>query len=391
MGTIKLSRVAALATFSTIGALVAWSGTVGGLVAAPLLVLAWRNARSKLEAFVVCLAYYLAGGRGLFRGASVFFGDDSGLPPWLSGVSIWITPSVMLAAAWAIAWSTSHRGVRIMCVLLVVSLPPLGVFGWCNPITSAGALFPGMGWVGLALTVSVLYMLAQHKRPLFASLPFAVLALAVNLLYHAPSPVQWVGVDTHIGSARDAFGEFDRLQALKEALASSRVQHPNAAVFVLPELVGGDWSMNRIWWNSEAAELASSGQTALIGAYLPRARNQRYVNALVSIGAARDLVLVDRVPVPISMWMPFTNTGALAYWAHSGVADVGGKRVATLICYEQLLVWPALVSAAYSPDIYVGSANDWWARNTSIPSIQREVTGAWARLFGKPFVWAHNV
>lgn len=149
--------------------------------------------------------------------------------------------------------------------------------------------------------------------------------------------------------------------------------------------------MNRIWWNSEAADLASSGQTALIGAYLPRARNQRYVNALVSIGAERDLVLVDRVPVPISMWMPFTNTGALAYWAHSGVADVGGKRVATLICYEQLLVWPALVSAAYSPDIYVGSANDWWARNTSIPSIQREVTGAWARLFGKPFVWAHNV
>lgn len=98
-----------------------------------------------------------------------------------------------------------------MCVLLIVSLPPLGVFGWCNPITSAGALFPGMGWMGLALTISILYMLAQHKRPLFASLPFAVLALAVNLLYHAPSPVQWVGVDTHIGSARDAFGEFDRL------------------------------------------------------------------------------------------------------------------------------------------------------------------------------------
>nr|WP_241265399.1 nitrilase-related carbon-nitrogen hydrolase [Burkholderia cenocepacia] len=274
---------------------------------------------------------------------------------------------------------------------MVVSLPPLGIFGWANPITSAGALFPGMGWAGLALTVSILYVLAHHKRPLFASLPFVVFALAVNLLYRAPSPVQWVGVDTHIGSARDSFGEFDRLQAVKEALASSRLQHPDAVVFVLPELVGGDWSMNRIWWDSEATELTSSGQTALIGAYLPRAQNRRYVNALVSIGAERDRVLVDRVPVPISMWQPFAGTGALAYWTHSGVADVGGKRIATLICYEELLVWPALVSSAYSPDIYVGSANDWWARDTSIPAIQREATSAWARLFGKPFVWAHNV
>lgn len=93
MGTIKLSRMTALTTFSAIVALAAWSGTIGGLIAAPLLVLAWRHARSRLEAFAVCLAYYLAAGRGLFRGASVFFGEDSRIPPWLSGAAIWITPA----------------------------------------------------------------------------------------------------------------------------------------------------------------------------------------------------------------------------------------------------------------------------------------------------------
>ncbi|CAB3755909.1 nitrilase-related carbon-nitrogen hydrolase [Paraburkholderia humisilvae] len=327
----------------------------------------------------------------MFHGAGVFFGDDSALPAWLLGALMWLVPSIILAVVWALAWGRSRQGVRVLCALLVLSVPPIGVFGWANPVTSAGALFPGLGWIGLALTVGLLYVLAQHARPALAALPFVLLAAVVNLSYRAPSVDRWIAVDTHIGSARDAFGEFDRLQALKAALANARAQNPHAVTFVLPELVGGDWSMNRIWWDHEAVDLAAHGQTVLVGAYLPQDKNRRYVNALVSIGADRDQVLVDRVPVPISMWRPLSNTGAIAYWAHGGVARVGGKRAAALICYEELLIWPALLSAAQSPDIFVGSANDWWARGTSIPAIQREATATWARLFGKPFVWAHNV
>ena len=50
---------------------------------------------------------------------------------------------------------------------------------------------------------------------------------------------------------------------------------------------------------------------------------------------------------------------------------VQGRPVAGLICYEQLLVWPALVSLAHNPQVIVAPSNAWWSRDTSIPDIQR--------------------
>jgi hypothetical protein len=114
------------------------------------------------------------------------------------------------------------------------------------------------------------------------------------------------------------------------------------------------------------------------------------VNALFAIGADGNRTFVDRVPVPVSMWKPWATGGADAFWRDAGAHDFAGTRIATLICYEQLLVWPILHSLAHDPKIIVGAANDWWARDTSISSIQREATGAWGRLFKIPVIWARN-
>ena len=69
---------------------------------------------------------------------------------------------------------------------------------------------------------------------------------------------------------------------------------------------------------------------------------------------------------------------------------VAGKRAAILICYEQLLVWPILASAAENPDILLGVANDYWAEGTSINAIQGACLHAWSRLFNIPLFLATN-
>ena len=103
----------------------------------------------------------------------------------------------------------------------------------------------------------------------------------------------------------------------------------------------------------------------------------------------------ERMPVPVSMWQPWLSligppSGARADFFANPVVQVGTARVATLICYEQLLVWPVLQSALGSPNVIVAPANGWWTSGTDIVAIQVAATIAWGRLFDLPIVIAVN-
>ena len=82
--------------------------------------------------------------------------------------------------------------------------------------------------------------------------------------------------------------------------------------------------------------------------------------------------------------------GARATFFADPVVEIAGRRVAPLICYEQLLVWPILQSALYRPDAIVAIANAWWATGTSVPAIQTASVTAWSRLFGASLVTSFN-
>jgi hypothetical protein len=70
--------------------------------------------------------------------------------------------------------------------------------------------------------------------------------------------------------------------------------------------------------------------------------------------------------------------------------EVGTTRIAPLICYEQLIVWPVLQSMLHSPAIIVATGNGWWTEGTSIVGIQKASVAAWAKLFDLPVVMAFN-
>ena len=99
----------------------------------------------------------------------------------------------------------------------------------------------------------------------------------------------------------------------------------------------------------------------------------------------------QRMPVPISMWRPFTTAGVQLHLTGPAILQVEGQRVAVLICYEQLLTWPILTSLIGKPTVIVAVANDYWARGTTIPELQRSAVRAWARLMSIPYVSATNL
>jgi apolipoprotein N-acyltransferase len=160
-------------------------------------------------------------------------------------------------------------------------------------------------------------------------------------------------------------------------------------VIVLPESIGGLWfEVPEAFWKEG---LASSGdKTVLLGAAVGEG-DGRSANILLSVTRTGSKVIYrQRMPVPLTMWRPWTSDGTHAYWFENPVVDVAGERAAVLICYEQVIVWPILFSMAGRPTVVVAIANDWWAGHSTIPAIQRNCVLAWCRLFGTPLVTATN-
>jgi apolipoprotein N-acyltransferase len=112
---------------------------------------------------------------------------------------------------------------------------------------------------------------------------------------------------------------------------------------------------------------------------------------VVIVRGHENTIFDQRIPVPVSMWRPFSRSGVQLHPAGPAVLTLAGERAAVLICYEQLLTWPILTSLLGKPTVIVAVANDYWARGTTIPAFQLTAVRAWARLMALPYVSATNI
>jgi hypothetical protein len=371
---------------------VGWNGSVVAMLGLPLLVRIWYMAPSRHVAFLAILTYYLVSDRGLLRGAAVFFSDPLQKPSLLTGLMIWIAPSILLALTWATLWGRRFPVCRLIATLLFISLPPIGIVGWANPITAAGAWFPGSGWCGLIAFLFFLSLLVSAVVWWWYGM-MAVLtciAIVMNATYVAPESKGWTVVNTRFHPSKDDAGEYLRMRQLLVIVDRKVAQAEPGSVIVLPEAIGGNRETNEPFWNWLGEAARRKKVTILVGAQRTVDGSMQYVNGLYSIGLEEGIVIPSRMPVPISMWMPLSRRGAVAAWGHPGVTQVHGQIMAHLVCYEQLLIWPVLRSMIESPQVLVGVTNGWWATRTSISKIQRQVVNAWGRLFVVPVVFAIN-
>lgn len=148
-------------------------------------------------------------------------------------------------------------------------------------------------------------------------------------------------------------------------------------------------------WTTATAEfwsgaITGSGKTLLVGAGTPLPGTRLYNNSIVILSENGHAAVHQRIPVPGGMWNPFRRDGFTMNLFAPGAADVGGQRVAVLICYEQLLVWPMLRSAVERPTLLIAPSNEVWTAGTRVPVIQHACVRAWARLFGLPLISAIN-
>ena len=343
----------------------------------------WSLAGSRVGASVIATAYFLGASRGLPEGVSIFFGSDL-----LIGLALWVAASLVFVGVHAACWTKQmgwKRPCRYLLANVLMSLPPLGIVGWANPVTAAGILLPGWGWWGLAVAFALLMATTTKFRWSAVALIGMLSASSATTWANPASPSGWRGIDTDFAGAREQYADFFQQRATIELVRAAAAD--GARVIVLPESAFGIWTptTEALWTRS----LLAFPVTVIGGGVV--LSDAGYENLMIAVNSQRsDIVYRQRMPVPVSMWQPWATGSAAADFFGSASVDLDGVRLAVLLCYEQLLVWPVLQSALFHPDTLVATGNGWWTGPTTILPIQEAATVAWARLFNLPLTIAYN-
>jgi hypothetical protein len=396
-----------------------------GIIAAIAMPALGLSQESRYGGFSAALSYYGAALWPLIPGARNFFGPDVSA---LVAIALWVVSSILLALPWALVWSPVQCQAlwRAPVGVALMVIPPLGIIGWASPLTAAGILFPGMAWSGLLFCAVSSGCLAVW--PLRTAGVLAAVSIACNIGFPEPRRLpEWKAINTTFGAiahgSENSIAEHQAAQWIQQqALTAS------AKVIVFPETVVPTWTLaTDAFWQQTFDRLRSSGKTILVGARIPIPSRKvspsrydfstdlaalngtprsiipalaseaapiteppfAYENAVILRGAETG-AFKQRIPVPIAMWNPLKTTAARLNLYGSGAIDIHGERAAVLICYEQLLTWPVLLSMAERPTVLIALANDHWATDTPIPRFQLSAVRAWARLFRLPYLSAVN-
>ncbi len=412
---LVLPRIAGAAVLGWIWEYGHW-GVVLSIVLIPLVIM----GRGKLDRYGVALAYYLAGSHGIPGGAVVFFGHGH----LVEGIFLWLTSSALLAAGWAFA----DRPWRVVAVLVIDALPPLGFLDWLSPLAGAGVLLPGLGWPGLLLFLVAAFWVAWLTKRLavrqddawnlsiHGMTSIALFMAVVNFAYHpSPVPVGWVGIGQRVGPVTpDMMADLQRNQQWITH-AETVADQKNTQVALLPEGM-------MTWWTGNADEVANGvpkGQIWLVGASVPvgpalmadgieavrgggwekrGAGTSRGITSRFTHNHGARLLFISPFPVPVSMWHPWhqghgyvraDGVGFEAGWWEPA-REIDDVRAWASICYDQLLPWVWMEGVLQSPQVILATNNEWWAKGSGIPRIQAATAWAWARLIGVPVVEAEN-
>lgn len=383
------------------------------LTPAIIFPLVWLCSDTRLKAFVLALTYYIFASRGLYLSAPVFFGEGSKV----ASIFLWWGSAISLSLPWALLYgSTEQHGTistnrsalniishifgRLLLIAVLLTVPPLGYWGWANPLVAAGNLFPGTGYIGFLLLILAWsftgYVIIKKNNIAAVTLIGGVLLaqglIFVPLIYGDAQPAPgWTGIQTKFdrlaSGSDDSIGEYDRYRWLQDKIYTTKGKY-----IVLPETVAGKWSdTTEQIWQPLTDIFAAQGRTYLVGGEVQQIGSYKYYNVVKIRGVNNDEIK-QRMPVPYSMWRPWNkHFGAIPAWTEKRIVEIDQQKVAILICYEPYLMFPPLVSFSAFPDILVCVSNSWWSKNSSLPALSDQNVKSWSLLFGVPYVISKNL
>lgn len=360
----------------------AWSGLPYALGLSILLLWLWSAPR-RSESAAGVYGYYLAAAFSLWPGSASFF-DSNAL-----GLAIWVLVPAILTAPWAWLWRPRPSWWRGPMALVLTALPPLGIIGFYSPFTSAGELWPGTGWFGLAAVAITAAFVG--RRATAVGVAVIVAACGINLWSsEAQLPAGWVAIssaDGGRGYGRTGFSDQEKFFAFERLF--ERANAAEGRVILFPESAVPEYTpLAEEFFKRDFQQLAEAGKTVIFGADIPQ--EEGLFNGLLVRGTAYG-EWHQRISVPGVMWRPWDRTSSThANFAGPHTIVIAGERVSPFICYELSLVWPVLLAQLERPTLIAVASNTYWAKGTPANRQFLAVGRAWGRLFHVPTLTAIN-
>lgn len=329
----------------------------------------------------------------VLRPVSDILGDDV----ILEQTSAFVLLGLTSAAPWLIIHGQGKvRLITSIMACCLAILPPFGTLAAPNPFMVAGYLFPDTGVMGLLLVASFIIFpihLVRKIRTTFLIL-LATVSLTTNMLYHPPAPPNdWLALNTAFQDFYDdpLTERHKRVVVIRNKITEELLA--GKKVIITPETVLG---LNTPGLEPQldllSARAKRNDATLLIGVVTKT--EEALENSLLLLGQneGSEDPYDARQPVPLVMWNLWPTTDFKAHWFRNGVRDIQGKRAAMLICWEEWVPWPMLVSSFSSPEVILSASNHGWARSGSKMWDRQTISAnALARLYGLPMVRAVNL
>ena len=369
-------------------AYISFHTTIEMMAFSSLIFLAYFFIQKRSYLFFFILGYHLMASYGILFGIFNFY-----ISGYILGFFSWIFVAFITSLPWILIWSQNINKRMFLFPLVILStiLPPLGFIDGNDPIVSAGVFFPGMGYIGILLYFTLLYLIvwfgicymSNWKKWIFSIIILLLLILGnpITRSYNQSNfitPLQTEYSFLHCNKKRN-------IRRQKELFY--KIQKNRADTFLLPEHIFGTFTEKQmhLW------KRLSPSKTVLAGAYIYTKESKKYNNVLLSIThKGYNILYIQRVPVPLSMWIPFYQTGANATITASRLVTFKNKKLGVLICYEQYLPYIYLQTMWYQPDYLVAIANLWWSNTPIISKIQKAYLILWSRLFAIPYFYSLN-
>ncbi len=375
---------------------IAWGHTLFLTIFAILIIFAYFFIEKRINFFALVFGYYLAASRGLFLGTIIYYNITT-------AGGVYFVAALLSSLAWIVFWGKTQKTkiAGFLAAQAILILPPVGLIAWVNPILVAGLITPKAGstfgiaagfFISFVFIYLIVYFINNARRRLdpFKAILYMLLIFVLFLGAAYYSSNNLVKNNSNI-LAINSNEEYETgtvspiVDFQRQMKYSSQAEKNQKNFFLLPENALGfvTPANDLIWQNSSKTIFAGASFTAL---------NDSYYNTVVIIENGKiEPVYKQRVPVPISMWQPWTNIGAKAdIWGKGGFVH-NGYKYGVLICYEQLIMLPWIQTMLHDPDTILAISNLWWAKDTSILKIQEQNIQLWALLFDKPFAFAYNL
>jgi len=387
---IKIKTLISLLIWLSAGALTAytaWNFSTPLVIFSSLLFFIYLLAPERQTVAYYVIGFYMMTLRGLPSSVAYYYHSD------LQAVLMWTLSISVILSPYILIWSQSFkkRVLLFPLMVLVLTLPPIGIVAGANPLASAGIVFPGSGLFGIILYLgSVLILAIMLHTFVYEKLRWPVLIVIfftlASLWQPLADPAKKFKTTVSHFLYTPAPMKAKEKRAIAEDLFRRSMSSEKDKILFFENALGDFTLEDRTLWHR-----LDDDKRVYAGAYMYDENKNKYDNTLLKITRNGFIVLYrQRIPFPVSMWVPLSDKGAKLHLFENPMVIDEGERVGVFICYEQILAFPFLHTMLHKPTVLLGVSNLWWGRDDTFRDAQKINLEAWASLMGVPIYYSYN-